>query len=399
MIGIAAGLALAGKIPYVSTYSALVPGRCLDQIRNAVAYPNLDVKIVSSHGGVSVGPDGASHQTVEDVAAMRAIPHLRVVVPADAPSTRVLIEESWKTPGPFYIRLTRPSVPEIYSSRPALKVGRVKVLKEGTDLAIIACGVMVNEALEAGESLAKEKISAEIIDSHTLKPLDADTIPSIKTFVDMGVLDGITTNPTLIAKESREFVELVTDILRLVQGPVNLEVVSQESEGMVREGHDLAALGPNVVVKCPMTGEGLKAVRRLHKDGIKTNVTLVFSPNQALLAAKAGADYVSPFIGRLDDAGHEGMKIIEEILQIYRNYNIDTQVLVASIRHPVHVVQAAKLGAHVATMPADVLDKMVKHPLTDIGLKRFLDDWQKAGLRLPEGRSTVPKAKPLVQRA
>src|SRR5213078_1169080 len=221
--------------------------------------------------------------------------------------------------------------------------------------------------------------------------LDTANIPSIKTFVDMGVLDGITTNPTLIAKENREFVELVTDILRLVQGPVNLEVVSQESEGMVREGHDLAALGPNVVVKCPMTGEGLKAVMRLHKDGIKTNVTLVFSPNQALLAAKAGADYVSPFIGRLDDAGHEGMKIIEEILLIYRNYNIDTQVLVASIRHPVHVVEATMLG--------DVLDKMVKHPLTDIGLKRFLDDWQKAGLRLPEGRSTVPRAKPLVQRA
>ncbi|TMI46855.1 fructose-6-phosphate aldolase [Candidatus Bathyarchaeota archaeon] len=215
--------------------------------------------------------------------------------------------------------------------------------------------------------------------------LDTANIPSIKTFVDMGVLDGITTNPTLIAKENREFVELVTDILRLVQGPVNLEVVSQETEGMVREGHDLAALGPNVVVKCQMTGDGLKAVRRLHKDSIKTNVTLVFSPNQALLAAKAGADYVSPFIGRLDDAGHEGMKIIEEILQIYR--------------HPVHVVQAAKLGAHVATMPADVLDKMVKHPLTEIGLKRFLEDWQKAGLRLPEGRSTVPKPKPLVQRA
>ena len=229
--------------------------------------------------------------------------------------------------------------------------------------------------------------------------LDTANIPCIKTFVDMGVLDGITTNPTLIAKENREFVEIVTDILRLVQGPVNLEVVSQESEGMVREGHDLAALGPNVVVKCPMTAEGLKAVRRLHKDGIKTNVTLVFSPNQALLAAKAGADYVSPFIGRLDDAGHEGMKIIEEILQIYRNYNIDTQVLVASIRHPVHVVEAAKLGAHVATMPPDVLDKMVKHPLTDIGLKRFLDDWQKAGLRLPEGRATASKAKPLVQRA
>jgi len=229
--------------------------------------------------------------------------------------------------------------------------------------------------------------------------LDTANIPSIKTFVDMGVLDGITTNPTLIAKENREFTELVHDILKLVPGPVNLEVVSQESEGMIREGHDLAGLGPNVVVKCPMTGEGLKAVRKLHKDGIKTNVTLIFSANQALLAAKAGADYASPFIGRLDDAGHEGMKIIEEILRIYQNYGLGTQVLVASIRHPIHVVEAAKLGAHVATMPPDVLDKMVKHPLTDIGLKRFLDDWEKAGLRLPEGRASPMKPKPLIQRA
>jgi transaldolase len=230
--------------------------------------------------------------------------------------------------------------------------------------------------------------------------LDTANIPSIKTFVDMGVLDGITTNPTLIAKENREFTELVHEILGLVPGPVNLEVVSQESAGMISEGHDLAALGPNIVVKCPMTAEGLKAVRKLHRDGIKTNVTLIFSPNQALLAAKAGADYASPFIGRLDDAGHEGMKIIEEILSIYRNYGFETRVLVASIRHPVHVVQAAKLGAHVATMPPDVLDKMVKHPLTDIGLKRFLDDWQRAGLKLPQGRpSSHMKPKPLVQRA
>jgi len=179
MIGIAAGLALSGKIPYVSTYSAFVPGKCLDQIRNAIAYPNLDVKIISSHGGISVGPDGASHQTVEDVAAMRAIPHIRVVIPADAPATKALIEESWKTSGPFYIRLSRPSVPEVYSSRLDLRVGRVKVLKEGTDLAIIACGVMVNEAIEAGDFLAKEGISAEIIDCHTLKPLDADAIVSV----------------------------------------------------------------------------------------------------------------------------------------------------------------------------------------------------------------------------
>ncbi len=174
--------------------------------------------------------------------------------------------------------------------------------------------------------------------------LDTANIPSIKTFVDMGVLDGITTNPTLIAKENREFTELVHDILKLVPGPVNLEVVSQDSEGMIREGNDLAGLGPNVVVKCPMTAEGLKAVRKLHKEGIKTNVTLIFSPNQALLAAKAGADYASPFIGRLDDAGHEGMKIIEETLRIYQNYGLGTQVLVASIRHPIHVVEAAKLG-------------------------------------------------------
>ena len=215
----------------------------------------------------------------------------------------------------------------------------------------------------------------------------------------MGVLDGITTNPTLIAKENREFVDLVTEILKLVAGPVNLEVVSQDAEGMLREGRDLAALGSNVVVKCPMTGDGLKAVRRLHRDGIKTNVTLIFSANQALLAAKAGADYASPFIGRLDDAGHEGMMIIDETLKIYRNYDFDTQVLVASIRHPVHVIEAAKLGAHVATMPPDVLDKMLKHPLTDIGLRRFLDDWQKAGLKLPEGRQSQLKTKPLVQRA
>ena len=209
----------------------------------------------------------------------------------------------------------------------------------------------------------------------------------------MGILDGVTTNPTLIAKENRGFLELVTEILKIVPGPVNLEVVSQDAEGMVREGRDLASLGHNVVVKCPMTNEGLVAVRKLHKDGINTNVTLVFSPNQALLAAKAGATYVSPFIGRLDDAGHEGMKVIEDVVQIYRNYSIKTQVLVASIRHPVHVVEAAKLGAHVATMPPDVLDKMIRHPLTDVGLKRFLDDWAKAGLKLPERRPVVAQTR------
>ena len=225
--------------------------------------------------------------------------------------------------------------------------------------------------------------------------LDSANVASIKTFADMGILDGVTTNPTLIAKENRGFLELVGEILRIVTGPVNLEVVSQNIEGMLHEAHDLAALAPNVVVKVPMTSEGLVAVRKLHKEGIKTNVTLVFSPNQALLAAKAGAGYVSPFIGRLDDAGHVGMSVVEEILQIYRNYDIETQVLVASIRHPVHVVEAAKLGAHVATMPADVLEKMVKHPLTDIGLKRFLDDWSKAGLKLPERRTLEAKTRGL----
>ena len=221
--------------------------------------------------------------------------------------------------------------------------------------------------------------------------LDSANVASIKTFADMGVLDGITTNPSLVAKENRDFLDLVREILRIVSGPVNLEVVSQNTEGMLREAHDLASLAPNVVVKVPMTPEGLVAVRKLHKEGIKTNVTLVFSPNQALLAAKAGAGYVSPFIGRLDDAGHDGMKVIEETLQIYRNYEIETQVLVASIRHPLHVIEAAKLGAHVATMPADVLEKMLKHPLTDTGLKRFLDDWTKAGLKLPERRTIEMK--------
>ena len=225
--------------------------------------------------------------------------------------------------------------------------------------------------------------------------LDSANVASIKTFADMGILDGVTTNPTLIAKENRGFLELVGEILRIVSGPVNLEVVSQNIEGMLHEAHDLAALAPNVVVKVPMTSEGLVAVRKLRKEGIKTNVTLVFSPNQALLAAKAGAGYVSPFIGRLDDAGHVGMSVVEEILQIYRNYDIETQVLVASIRHPVHVVEAAKLGAHVATMPPDVLEKMVKHPLTDIGLKRFLDDWSKAGLKLPERRTLEAKTRGL----
>lgn len=179
MIGISAGLALAGKIPFVSTYSAFVPGKCLDQIRNAIAYPNLNVKIVSSHGGITVGPDGASHQTIEDVAAMRAIPHMSVVIPADANATRALVGQSSKTPGPFYIRLSRANVPEIHQSVSGLEIGKAKLLREGSDVTIIACGVMVNEAIEAAKFLSKEGISAEVMDSHTLKPIDHD--PIIKT--------------------------------------------------------------------------------------------------------------------------------------------------------------------------------------------------------------------------
>src|SRR5438309_1491265 len=377
MMGIAAGLALAGKIPFVTTYAAFVPGKCLDQIRNAIAYPNLNVKIVSSHGGLTVGPDGASHQTIEDVAAIRAIPRMHVVVPADAPSTKSLIAQACRTLGPFYIRLSRPSVPTIYSASKDVEVGKAKILREGSDIGIVACGIMVNEAMEAAETLSNTGVSAEVVDSHTVKPLDSETIVRV----------------------ARKTGELVSEILQIVPGPVNLEVVSQNTDGMLLEAHNLASLSPNVVVKCPMTSAGLVAVKTLSKEGINTNVTLVFSPNQALLAAKAGATYVSPFIGRLDDAGHEGMKVIEDTLQIYRNYEIETQVLVASIRHPVHVVDAAKLGAHVATMPPDVLEKMVKHPLTDIGLKRFLDDWQKAGLKLPERGTLAAKARPLVQRA
>jgi transketolase len=176
MIGIAAGLALSGKIPFVSTYSAFVPGKCLDQIRNAVAYPKLDVKIVSSHGGLSVGPDGASHQTVEDLAALRAVPNMHVLVPSDGPSTRTLLMEAATTSGPFYFRLARPDVPTVHAATSDLKVGKAKVLRTGKDVSLIACGLLVNEALEAAETLSKENVAAEVIDSHTLKPLDTEAI-------------------------------------------------------------------------------------------------------------------------------------------------------------------------------------------------------------------------------
>jgi transaldolase len=207
--------------------------------------------------------------------------------------------------------------------------------------------------------------------------LDTASVKEIREGVALGVVDGITTNPSLVAKEGRPFREIVEEICRLVDGPINLEVVGTDADTMVAEGRDLAKIHANVVVKIPMIAEGLKAVRRLHLEGIKVNVTLCFSPSQALLAAKAGATYISPFIGRLDDISHVGMDLVRDILTIYRNYGYPTQVLVASLRHPLHLVEAAKAGAHVATMPFAVLQQLLKHPLTDLGLERFLSDWKK----------------------
>jgi transaldolase len=212
--------------------------------------------------------------------------------------------------------------------------------------------------------------------------LDTASISELKEGVAMGVVDGCTTNPSLIAKEKRPFRPLVEEICALVPGPVSLEVVATDEEGMVKEGKELAQIAPNVVVKCPLTKDGLKAVRRLSREGIKVNQTLCFSPTQALLSAKAGASYISPFLGRLDDIGHVGMDLVRQIAEIYRIHGFQTQVLAASIRNPLHVVDAALAGAHVATMPFAVLEQLLKHPLTDIGLKKFLDDWNKAGAKI-----------------
>lgn len=207
--------------------------------------------------------------------------------------------------------------------------------------------------------------------------LDSANLPSIKKYNDMGLVDGITTNPTLLSKEKENPADLMREIVRIVRGPVSLEVVGTKTEEMVEEAHRLMKYGQNVVVKIPMMSDGLRAIRQLSLDGIPTNVTLVFSTNQAILAAKAGASYVSPFIGRLDDAGQDGMSIIKEIVQIFRNYDFNTEVLVASVRHPLHVIEAGKIGAQIVTLPPDILAKMIMHPLTDKGLAAFLDDWEK----------------------
>ena len=207
--------------------------------------------------------------------------------------------------------------------------------------------------------------------------LDTANLESIKKFNDMGLLDGITTNPSLMSKEGGNPKDVMAEITKIIKGDVSLEVVSTEYSGMIEEGKRLRQYGKNVVVKVPMTPDGLKACKHLSSEGIPVNVTLIFSPNQALLAAKSGAKYVSPFIGRLDDIGQDGMKLIEDIKKIFLNYKFTTMILVASIRHPIHVIDAAKIGADVVTLPPTVLDKMLQHPLTDIGLENFLSDWKK----------------------
>lgn len=206
--------------------------------------------------------------------------------------------------------------------------------------------------------------------------LDTANISEIKEGVSMGLVDGVTTNPTLLSKESGTFREIIESICKIVDGPVSVEVVSEKEEEIVKEAKEHAEIAKNVVVKIPLTVEGLKAVKRLSKENIKTNVTLVFSPSQALLAAKAGASYVSPFIGRIDDISWNGMELIEKIMIIYENYGFETEVIVASVRHPMHVVEAALIGAPIVTMPFSVFKALFKHPLTDIGIERFLRDWE-----------------------
>lgn len=211
--------------------------------------------------------------------------------------------------------------------------------------------------------------------------IDTANLDEIREAKELGIIDGVTTNPSLVAKEGcqnrEDFKKLIHEICEVVQGPVSAEVVSTDADGMVKEARELAEIHEHVVVKVPMITDGLKATRQLAADNIKTNVTLVFSPLQALLAAKAGATYVSPFVGRLDDISHTGMEIVAQILEIYQNYIFETEILVASIRNPLHVLEAAQMGADVATIPFKVIAQLARHPLTDIGMKKFLDDWKR----------------------
>lgn len=209
--------------------------------------------------------------------------------------------------------------------------------------------------------------------------IDTANIDEIKKANELGLLDGVTTNPTLVSREKRDFEELIKEICEVVDGPVSAEVTSLDAEGMVEEARHLAKIAPNVVVKIPMITEGIKATKILSGENINTNVTLVFSPLQALIAAKAGATFVSPFIGRLDDISSVGMEVVEDIVTIYENYGFQTEVIVASIRSPVHVLDASLIGAHIATIPFNVLIRLTEHPLTKIGLDKFLEDWKKLG--------------------
>jgi len=207
--------------------------------------------------------------------------------------------------------------------------------------------------------------------------IDTANIDEIKRGVDMGMVDGVTTNPSLIAKENRPFIDILKDICAIVDGPISAEVVSLEAEGMVKEAKELVKLNDNIVIKIPMIVEGLKATKMLTAEGIKTNVTLVFSSAQALLAAKAGASYVSPFVGRLDDIAQNGMELISDIMSIYRNYGMKSEVIVASVRNPIHIMDSAMLGADICTIPLKVIEQLAKHPLTDKGMAQFLADWEK----------------------
>ncbi len=208
--------------------------------------------------------------------------------------------------------------------------------------------------------------------------LDTAFVEEIREIASWGILDGVTTNPTLVAKTGRKYREVLEEICEIVDGPVSAEVLSLDYEGMVKEARELAKIHPNIAIKIPMTKEGLRAVKTLSSEDIKTNVTLIFSPSQAILAAKAGATFISPFVGRLDDISHEGMELIRTIVPIMKYYDFNTEVIVASVRHPRHVVEAAEIGADIVTVPYKVMEQLLKHPLTDIGIKRFLDDWKKA---------------------
>ncbi|CFX02381.1 Transaldolase 3A/3B [Syntrophomonas zehnderi OL-4] len=208
--------------------------------------------------------------------------------------------------------------------------------------------------------------------------IDSANIEEIRDINSMGFLAGVTTNPSLVAKEKRDYHEVLKEICSIVDGPISAEVIAQDYKGMLAEAEILAAIHPNVVIKIALTEEGLKVIKKLHEKGIKTNATLVFSANQALLAARAGASFVSPFLGRVDDNGNDGLILLEDIMTIFNQYMLDTEVIAASIRHPMHVLQSAKIGSHIATVPYNVIKQMIKHPLTDAGIDKFLNDWEQA---------------------